>query len=146
VLLEKHKSTTCSPSTSSQTPSIHWNTSQVVEANDSSIIRAKVQFKYSTFGKIYKTLFRSPPVMMQVAYINGLRKTYRIIPENSGNGVIVSHLPKDDSEAMSFFQGKLPARVKSFSFHPTNSLLYTSNIEMIFLSSNVSEPSVKQKS
>jgi hypothetical protein len=145
IILEKRKSSICSASTMEKSSSIPWNTSQLIEAGDGLITRAKVKFNYSTFGKIYKTLFRSPPVMMEVTYINGLRKSYRIIPENSDNGVIVSHLPKDDSEAMSFFRGQLPGQVKSFSFSTSNSLLYAPNIEMTFSSYKLLEPSIKQR-
>jgi len=143
MILEKRKLSICSASTMDNTSSIHWNTSHLIEASDGLITRAKVKFNYSTFGKIYKTLFRSPPVMMEVTYINGLRKSYRIIPENSDNGVIVSHLPKDDSEAMSFFRGQLPAQVKSFSFSTSNSILYAPNIQMTFSSYKLLEPSIK---
>ena len=145
MILENRKSSICSASTMGKSSSIPWNTSHLIEAGDGLITRAKVKFNYSTFGKIYKTLFRSPPVMMEVTYINGLRKSYRIIPENSDNGVIVSHLPKDDSEAMSFFRGQLPAQVKSFSFSTSNSLLYAPNIEMTFSSYKLLEPSIKQR-
>jgi len=146
MILEKRKSSICSASTMGKSSSIPWNTSQLIEAGDGLITRAKVKVNYSPFGKIYKTLFRSPPVMMEVTYINGLRKSYRIIPENSDNGVIVSHLPKDDSEAISFFRGQLPAQVKSFSFSTSNSLLYAPNIEMTFSSYKLLEPSIKQGS
>jgi hypothetical protein len=145
MILEKRKSSICSASTMGKSSSIPWNTSQLIEASDRLITRAKVKFNYSPFGKIYKTLFRSPPVMMKVTYINGIRNSYRIIPDNSDNGVIVSHLPKDDSEAMSFFRGQLPAQVKSFSFSTSNSLLYAPNIEMTFSSYKLLEPSIKQR-
>jgi hypothetical protein len=145
MILENRKSSICSASTGGKSSSIPWDTSQLIETSDGIITRAKVKFNYSPFGKIYKTLFRSPPVMIKVTYINGLRKSYRIIPENSDNGVIVSHLPKDDSEAISFFRGQLPGQVKSFSFSTSNSLLYAPNIEMTFSSYNLLEPSIKQR-
>ncbi|MDF5722697.1 MAG: hypothetical protein PUP91_19895 [Rhizonema sp. PD37] len=134
-LLLEQKSDLCLPSTSSKTLLLHWNTSQSILASNDSVVRAKVKFNYSVFGKIYKTLFRSPPVMMQVTYVDGFKQSYRIIPENSENGIFVSHLPRDNNEVRAFFQGHLPAPVKSFSFNATNSLLYKPNIEIIFLSS-----------
>lgn len=134
ALLEKRKVSRCSPTSLSEISSIPWNTPHSIEASNGAIIRANVNFQYSLVGKIYKNLFRAPPVMMKINYVDGSQKTYRIIPENSENGVIVSHLPRDDNEAMSFFRGQLPARVKSFSFQTSNSLLYAPNIEMSFLS------------
>ncbi|NHC34290.1 hypothetical protein [Scytonema millei] len=138
LLLEKLPSSGCFPSVStSKTSTVRWNNSQHIEASDRSIILAKVKFTYSLFGKIYKSLFRSPPVMMQVTYADGSKRDYRIIPENSENGVIVSHLPKDDNEALSFFRRQLPAQVQSFRFHATNSLLYSPTIEINFLSLHI---------
>ncbi|MDF5720634.1 MAG: hypothetical protein PUP91_09130, partial [Rhizonema sp. PD37] len=135
VLLEKSNEGRCSPTSVSEISSIAWDSPHSVEAsNNETIIRANFKFQYSLVGKIYKTLFRAPRVMMKIDYIDASEKTYRIIPENSENGVIVSHLPRDDNEALSFLQGKLPTRVKSFSFHTNNSLLYTPHIEMSFSS------------
>jgi hypothetical protein len=145
ILLAKRKLSRCSPTTLGETVSIPWNASRSIDVSDEAIIRSNIKFKYSILGKIYKTIFRAPPVMMQVDYADGSRKKYRIIPENSDNGVIVSHLPRTDREAMSFFQGQLPAQVKSFGFSTSNSLLYAPNIEMTFSSYKLLEPSIKQR-
>jgi hypothetical protein len=134
VLLEKRKVPRCSLTSLSETSSIPWDTPHSIEAGNESMLLANIKFQYSLIGKIYKSLFRAPPVMMKIDYVDGSQRAYRIIPENSENGVIVSHLPKDDNEAMSFFQGKVPSRVKSFSFQTSNSLLYSPNIEMSFSS------------
>ncbi|QIR38005.1 hypothetical protein HCG51_15715 [Tolypothrix sp. PCC 7910] len=133
-LLEKLKVSRCSPTSLSEISSISWDTPHPIEASNGAIIRTNVKFQYSLVGKIYKILFRAPPVMMKIDYVDGSQKTYRIIPENSENGVIVSYLPREDNEAMSFFRGQLLARVKSFSFQTNNSLLYTSNIKLNFSS------------
>ncbi|MDV2992020.1 MAG: hypothetical protein N4J56_001674 [Chroococcidiopsis sp. SAG 2025] len=138
LLLEKLPLSGCVPGVStSKTSTVRWNNSQHIEVSDRSIILAQIKFTYSLFGKIYKSLFRSPPVMMQVTYADGSERDYRIIPENSENGVIVSHLPKDANEALSFFRRQLPAQVQSFKFHATNSLLYSPTIEINFLSLHI---------
>ncbi|MDD1418688.1 hypothetical protein MEO40_05960 [Dolichospermum sp. ST_sed1] len=134
VLLEKRKLSRCLPDSFSKKSSISWNTPYSTETVGESIIRAKVKFQYSFIGKIYKTIFRSPPVMIKINYVNGFHNTYRIIPENSENGVIVNYLPKDDNEALSFLRGKLLAQVQSFSFQTSNSLLYAPKIELSFSS------------
>ena len=137
VLLEKRQVSRCLPDSLGEISSIPWNNAYSIEVGNGKIIRAKVKFQYSLLGKIYKTLFRSPPVMMKISYVDGSQNTYRIIPENSENGVIVSHLPKDDNEALSFLRGQLPAKVKSFSFQASNSLLYVPKIELSFLSNKL---------
>jgi hypothetical protein len=137
VLLEKRQVSRCLPDSLGEISSIPWNNTYSTEVGNGKIIRAKVKFQYSLVGKIYKTLFRSPPVMMKIDYVDGSQNTYRIIPENSENGVIVSHLPKDDNEALLFLRGQLPAKVKSFSFQTSNSLLYVPKIELSFLSNKL---------
>ncbi len=143
MILEKRKLSICSASSLANTLSTSWNTSHVIEASDQAITRAKVKFSYSTFGKIYKTFFRSPPVLIEVNYLDGTNGYYRIIPENSENGIVISHLPTNPIEAMLLFKGELKTSVKSFSFHAINSLLYQQNIEINFLSSKLLNSSIK---
>lgn len=141
IILEKRKSSMCSTGSLGKKFSMRWNNSQDIEASDGFLVRAAVNLKYSSFGKIYKTLFRIPPVMLNVTYMNGSKGSYRIIPENSNNGVIVSHLPQNDSQALALFQGHFTGNlyntVKSFSFSTSNSLLYKPNIDLSFTSYNI---------
>ncbi|MDJ0674191.1 MAG: hypothetical protein QNJ36_02115 [Calothrix sp. MO_167.B42] len=146
MLLDQRQSNICSPSVVGKQFSSSWNKNQSLEAKDGLMVRAAVKIEYSTFGKIYKTLFRSPPVKMQVTYVNNQVKSYRIIPENSNNGVIISHLPKDNYEALSFFKGNLPVRIKSFRFSNKNPILYKPNIKIKLTSYNLLDKSIKQDS
>jgi len=134
ILLGKRNSSLCSSNSLSDKSSITWSTDYPMKIYDKALTRASIKFKYSLIGKIYKAIFRAPPAMMKINYLDGDQKTYRIITENSENGVIVSHLPRNASEALSFLQGQLPARVISFSFQTTNSLLYSPTIEIVFSS------------
>lgn len=145
MILENHKSSTCSTGTVGKMSSMAWKQYQSVEVNDGFIVRAAVNIEYSTFGKIYKTLFRSPPVKMKVKYTDGSTGSYRIIPENSNNGVIISHLPANDNQALSFFQGHLDNPVTSFSFSTNNSVLYKPNINVVFTSYKVIGSVVKKQ-
>jgi hypothetical protein len=58
--------------------------------------------------------------MVEVIYEDGLKKNYRIIPENSENGIIISNLPRNKQEAKNFLQGDLPAPVRSLTFSTSN--------------------------
>lgn len=138
ILLEQRKSNICSQEKPVNNFSLSWNQDHSLLTNDQELIRAKIQIKYSFFGKIYKTLFRSPPVMIKINYADGQTNSYRIIPENANNGVIISHLPTNDQEALRLFQGELPLPVKSFSFSNRNFLLYKSQINVELVSSNLS--------
>jgi len=136
-VLKKNKSTRCLPSTTEKKVIIEWNQVHSVNFSVDSIIRAEIKFSYSIFGKLQKALFRVPPVSIIVDYVDGSSQVYRIIPENSGNGVILSHLPKNGQEAISFLKGNLPANVKSFRFETSKQSLYKPTIEINFLSNKL---------
>ena len=107
-----------------------WNQIEALENNNNSLIKAEIKIKYSLWGKFYKTIFRTPPVMVNVKYKDNSERKYRIIPENANNGVIFSHLPRDNQEALLFLSGEKNAQVKLFSFFNQNNSLYKSDIEI----------------
>jgi hypothetical protein len=146
MLLEKRQSNICSLERVSKKTSIAWNKKFSIQESDGFLIRATVKISYSTIGKIYKTLFRGSSVKMHVTYMDEQEKSYRIIPGNSNNGVIVSHLPRNDTEALWFFKGDLPVRTKSFKFSTKNPIMYKSNIEIDLISYKLLEPSINQSS
>ena len=74
---------------------------------------------------------------MQVNYEDGTTQSYRIIPENSTNGVIISHLPRNHQEALLFWQDQLPAKVKTISLQATNPHLYKSDIQIYLTSASL---------
>ncbi|NER23351.1 MAG: hypothetical protein F6J96_22140 [Symploca sp. SIO1C2] len=143
MILEQRQSSICPTGLAEEKITIPWEATQALVTKDSSLTRAAVKIKYSLFGKIYKTLFRSPPVSMKVTYEDGLELGYRIIPENADNGIVISHLPRDVNEVLSFFQSldsansQLTGKVKSVNFSNQNSLLYSSKIELTFTSYNL---------
>ncbi len=143
MILEQRQSNICPTGLGEEKITIPWKASQELTTRDGSLARAAIKIKYSLFGKIYKTLFRSPPVYLNVTYEDGFELGYRIIPENADNGIVLSHLPKDANEALSFFQAldsanrQLTGKVKSVSFSNQNSLLYSSKIELNFTSYNL---------
>jgi len=136
IILQKRNTSICSSSIGSQEISLKWN--EAVKIPDFTLLtRASIKFEYSLLGKIYKTIFRSPPVKIDVEFKSGSHNSYRIIPENSENGIIMSYLPVNTSQAFSFFQGKWSQAVKSVKFSRDNSLLYKSNIYVKFDSYNL---------
>ena len=113
--------------------SIPWETPYCIESNDNQIIMAKVKIYYSIIGKILKVFFRVAPVKMHVGYADGGDRHFRIVHENSSNGIIISHLPRDSHEALSFFKGNLPAKVKWIEFKAKNSLIFKPKIELTII-------------
>jgi hypothetical protein len=133
MLLEPRGISQCLSEQSGETLSLPWGALQAVPVKKGALIRAELQFKYNLFGKLYKFVFRAEPVRMTVNYQDGSQKTYRIIPENAKNGVIVSDLPKTPAAALAFLRGEPASPVQSFSLHADNPFLYTSPLEIRFI-------------
>jgi hypothetical protein len=142
LLLEKRPSNICLLSSPTQELNLKWKKNIVVDEKN-TLLRGSFKINYSVIGKIYKTLFRSPPVMIHITYKNGQETSYRIIPENAENGVIISHLPINDREGLSFFNGKLPNRVQSFQFSTVNPILYKQDIKMNITPISLLDKSIK---
>lgn len=145
IILERRKYPISSEAKKVNTFSMRWNEYIIVENRDKELVRAKIKIKYSIIGKIYKTLFRNPPVSINLTYVDGQERYYRIIPENANNGVIISHLPRSSNEALKLFQGELPIQVKSFSFSNVNPLLYRPQIEGDLVSYSLLDAAFEQK-
>lgn len=135
-LLDKLSNNICLSEQNNHSIRIKWTENNSLESlNNSTILKGNVKIKYTLFGKIYKTVFRVPPVTIKVQYLDDSQAEYRIIPENADNGVILSHLPRNDQEVLSFFSDiNSQYQVKSFSFHNQNHLLYQPDIEIQFSS------------
>jgi hypothetical protein len=129
IVLKQRSSSRCSVEQYVKESKVAWDRQYPVKAKNNEILRAKIQIHYSFLGKLYKTFFRSPPVYIVVNYGDG-QQTFRIIPENSGNGVIVSHLPKNDMEALAFLKGDLSSKVRGLSLHTESPVLYQPMIEI----------------
>ncbi|TAE57892.1 MAG: hypothetical protein EAZ87_15485 [Nostocales cyanobacterium] len=145
MILKPRQANICKKIDKDDVISMNWNQSYELKTADKEIVRAKVQIQYSILGKIYKTLFRSPPVMMNIVYADGHANSFRIIPENANNGVIISHLPQNSDEALGLFQGELPIPVKSFSFYTINPLLYKSQLKLDLISYRLLNENIRQK-
>ena len=128
LLLERLSTPRCQTSSWSKESKTTWRTTIPISAADNDLSRISIKFKYSFFGKFLKFIFRSPPVYLHAIYKDGSRRTFRIIPENSENGIIVSHLPRNPNEALEIFQGKFPAKVSSIRLISKNNLMYEKDI------------------
>ena len=80
ILLKKLSENRCSATTTDNKIITKWNQVESIENPNQSIIQAQVKIKYSLWGKLYKTIFRAPPVYIKVQYNNNTEKSYRIIP------------------------------------------------------------------
>ncbi|MBO9999296.1 MAG: hypothetical protein J7641_09870 [Cyanobacteria bacterium SID2] len=113
--------------------SIVWDELGLFEAEDGEIVRASVEFNYSWLGKLMKSFFRVPPVMVTVRDMDGEERTYKILTGNSEDGVWLSHLPQNDTEAFEIFQGQLPQRIYGFKFSTLYPSLFEPRIRVKFI-------------
>lgn len=130
ILLDKQNASRCAADGTGETTSIAWDTVYELPTRENAITRARIEFQYSLLGKMIKTLFRIPPVFIEVNYLDGGSARFRIIPDNSANGPIVSHLPRNEEEITFFLQGKLPPQIKSFRFSVSNPGLFAPEIRV----------------
>jgi hypothetical protein len=142
-LLERQPESHCRTETRALSTTLAWRTEQALP-EDAAIVRAAIKLRFSLLGKLYKTLFRAPPIRMPVTYEDGTVQIYRVVPENAENGILISHLSRNSDEAVALLSGDLPQRVKSFSLQTNNPLVYERTIG-IKLSSYDLDASVKQQ-
>ncbi|MDF5709101.1 MAG: hypothetical protein PUP90_15895 [Nostoc sp. S4] len=146
IILQKRDRNICSPSIKTEQLSLNWNQSTKL-TDTSHLVRASIKFEYSFLGKVYKTIFRAPPVNISIDLKDGSHSSFRIIPENSENGIIISHLPLTDNQAFSFFNGKWNQQLQSFNFSTANNILYKPNIQVTLDSYQITDSyiSIKNK-
>ncbi|MGC9504386.1 hypothetical protein [Baaleninema sp.] len=110
--------------------SVVWEDTAIIEAEDGDIVRASVKAEYSMLGKLAKTFFRVPPVWITVFDMDGEERKYKILTDNSEDGVWLSHLPKNDAEAFELLQGQLPQRIYGFKFSTRYPSLFAPRIQV----------------
>lgn len=130
VLLERRPSDICLPDSVQPPKALEWNVNEVLEPRKQTIVLASIEFRYSFLGKIYKTLFRAPPVKIWINYVDGSKSEYRMVLDNAVNGIMISHLAKNDQEALLLFNNVLLSQVKSFSLRTNNPLIYQKTIKL----------------
>ncbi|HWA34027.1 MAG TPA: hypothetical protein VG737_07855, partial [Cyclobacteriaceae bacterium] len=83
---------------------------------------AKVDVKYSLWGKIRRLLFRPPGLTVKFTLSNGDTYSYKAITSILSGGVIINRFV-DTQEELEFFlrcRGELNTRVKKIEFDPTD--------------------------
>jgi len=104
----------CGEIQATQTIQTSWGQQASFAPPDGSVVRAEFYLHYSLWGKLVKMLFRVPPVRLTVWNGLGESQTYRLLPDNADDGVILSPLPLNPEEAKRWFRGILPERTYGF--------------------------------
>lgn len=130
MVLEPRSRSRCGEPVSERETTAVWEDWTTFGAEDGAIVRASLEFDYSGLGKLAKSFFRVPPVMVTVRDMDGEERTYKILTGNAPDGVWLSHLPRDDGEAFALFQGQLPTRIYQFKFSTQNPDLFQPQIRV----------------
>jgi hypothetical protein len=137
IVLRRSLSSRCAESHVGEVAKISWGQPYPISVGENEVLRAKIHIHYSFLGKFYKAIFRIPPVFV-IANYGDSQNLFRIIPENSGNGVIISNLPRDSNKALSFLEGNLSSDpIKSFSLHTNSQPFYQPTVEISIESEKV---------
>ncbi len=139
ALLEKLQTSICLPETAEQTFALKWRETKSLPENG-LVTYAAIEFRYSWLGKLYKALFRTPPIRMRVTYTNGTVGIYRVVPDNAQNGLLLSYLPKDQAEAVSLLSGHPLTAVSSFQLLTNNPMVFQPDVEVKLASFPVNLP------
>lgn len=106
-------------------------------ANDAhDFIEVSIRTKYSSVGRLRKTLFRIGDLFMTFHYDNAPDIKFRIVPEAAVIGMIVDPSPRDFSEARAFFAEELTSHVRSFTLTTDVPASFDPRIDLVFTMGN----------
>jgi hypothetical protein len=142
VALEKRKTSLCLPDEMKplgQPISSEWKQKIALApfrrliAGKGHILIAKIDVKYSLFGKFYNTLYRTPPIYLSVEYETGRVTEYRLVPDTAKSGLVVGNLPDSLRNALTDFNGYDDSNpVRSISVMTSNSKVFREKIAVTF--------------
>ena len=74
-----------------------------VSPGSTDLIRASIMLHPTTFGTIAGALWRMPATWIEATYQDGSRRRWRLVADTARDGVIVSPMPRDVTEARAMF-------------------------------------------
>lgn len=100
--------------------------------NRDNLLISKIKLDLNAIGIITNTLFRIPPVMMDVQYQDGSIYTCRIVPNSFRNGVILNYFPSNISELSELIKKHNTKKVVGFEIYGDGCFYFLDNAEMSF--------------
>lgn len=89
-----------------------------------------IDMQLTFLGAGIKTLFRIPPVYMDLIYDSGRGMSYRIIPDTAKNGLLINFLPSNAEELSKLFTGVANDRVAQFRISGPGTIYYGKEISL----------------
>jgi hypothetical protein len=78
------------------------------------LLYAQMKLALSAEGALRKTLFRLPPIMLEVEYASGRHDAYRLAPKVAQNGLLLSQLPPNLAKLAGLFRCQAADQVRRF--------------------------------
>lgn len=96
----------------------------IVVPHSDNLLFIDVDMRLTSLGTAAKTLFRIPPVYIDLIYESGRAMSYRIIPDTAKNGLLINYLPSNAEELSKLFTGTANDRVAQFRISGPGILYY----------------------
>jgi len=91
---------------------------------------AELPFDYSAAGLAKKTLFRLPPLYLQINYDDGSIRHWKVTPENAADGLLINCVPQTPGAFNQLLQGTVTRRATSLTIHGPGASCYNWPIEI----------------
>jgi hypothetical protein len=100
-----------------------------VPARDGAVF-AYFDFVPRPLGRLATLFWQVPPLHVDVRYVDGQIWTYRILPRNASNGVLLSPLPREEWELRDWVRGDPAAPVVAFRIRGSGTSLYRDPVDI----------------
>jgi hypothetical protein len=96
----------------------HWGELVFVPKTDSGLLFAKIHIEYSWLGKVFKFVYKPPPLNVTLTTDSGHKSEYRFISAVARGGIFVSQFIRNTQDLATLFSGKFAVenRLKEISF------------------------------
>lgn len=103
----------------------------------------------SALGSLYSFWFRTPPLIIEIETLAGVRSSYRLLPRGAEAGFLLSPLIRSSEQLAGLYTGQSPESVRRFRVYsqsPAYSALWKGSIELGFNSFRWQRPTAEQVS
>jgi hypothetical protein len=119
----------CGLPTLNQSGAIGWDEPLTVRVPPGRLAFLFIDFRYSLFGRVLRSLYQIPPVRIVVRYRDGSTANYRVLPELLGGGLLVNPIPQSMEDVRTLFAGRNSNPVDVVQFTVQNSWLFSPSMQ-----------------
>jgi hypothetical protein len=108
-------------------------TGQWVEVPLSSgMVEAAIELPLTFAGRVERSLFRTPHVVIEAVYEDGIEARYVVVVDTLANGLAVSHLPRNLGELTALLAGHATPRVTKFRLTGEGATRYGPELQIVW--------------